>query len=268
MHLRLALAVGKPLKYLKTTLKRALSSLPPPTSPLARSGVNLASSVQLALFGSRLEKEAPNEALAAWRNIKQVAQEVENRQLWVVATLAEARLGLLIEGDLVRAASLLAAVHGDLGDDAATTAAVAGAWPPRQLRVMYRLVYCLVHSQLGNVKEAKDMLKATHQLLDAKMDAAEAARPDAIPVSFCCLSRVASFLTRCLRGGNGRLTRAVCRTCTCAGRDQSLSRSTACDCHLFPSPDARRAVQLCVRHQLGESLQSGLSPHAAPRAAR
>ncbi len=211
LHLRLAVAVQKPLKYIKTTLRRLVASLPAIDSDRAEAApkpqpdpTTVACAVQAASFSSRLEDVAPTEAIGAWRAVKDLARAVGNERLAVVAMVAEARLLLAHEGDLASAERLLAPLHALLGLSAGvpTATEVLGgearprptppvAWP-RQLCVTYRLLWCLVQSQLGRTQEAKDLLKATHQLLDEPMSEAEKANPDSITVR-PALSREHSF---------------------------------------------------------------------------
>lgn len=211
LHLRLAVAVQKPLKYIKTTLRRLVASLPAIDSDRAEAApkpqpdpTTVACAVQAASFSSRLEDVAPTEAIGAWRAVKDLVRAVGNERLAVVAMVAEARLLLAHEGDLASAERLLAPLHALLdlsaGVPTATEVLVGeerprptppAAWP-RQLCVTYRLLWCLVQSQLGRTQEAKDLLKATHQLLDEPMSEAEKANPDSITVR-PALSREHSF---------------------------------------------------------------------------
>ncbi|BGP54177.1 hypothetical protein JCM8202v2_001754 [Rhodotorula sphaerocarpa] len=201
LHLRLAVAVHKPLKYIKTTLRRLVASLPAIDSDRAEAApkpqpdpTTVACAVQAASFSSRLEDVAPTEAIGAWRAVKDLARAVGNERLAVVAMVAEARLLLAHEGDLASAERLLAPLHALLGLSAGVPTATEvlvgeerprptppAAWP-RQLCVTYRLLWCLVQSQLGRTQEAKDLLKAAHQLLDEPMSEAEKANPDSITI--------------------------------------------------------------------------------------
>ncbi|GAA5976787.1 hypothetical protein JCM10908_005631 [Rhodotorula pacifica] len=214
LQLRLALAVNKPLKFIRTSLKRLLASLPPipsssaPTSSQAHQIPNdlstLSATIQALAFSARFESTSTTtpsssntssgtaEALAAWRSIRELAQQTSQQPVWVVAALAELRLALLLGGlgELLTASALLEALYPFLGADP-TPPPPAGeggtesrpAKYPRALQVMYRLMYCLFKSQTGEIKEAKTMLKSAHRLLDLEMGAEEKVEPDRVRVT-------------------------------------------------------------------------------------
>ncbi|GAA5866859.1 hypothetical protein JCM3774_001824, partial [Rhodotorula dairenensis] len=201
LQLRLALAVNKPLKFIRTSLKRLIASLSPASTGGATTmstPANLAATFHALAFPARFEPApsscpsshggasvagSTHDALAAWRSVRELANETGQLHVWVVAALAETRLVLLTGGlgELSTVLLLLEALHPYLGVDAANPPSVTPAFP-RSLQVMYRLLYCLVKSQTGDVKEAKAMLKVAHKMLDLDLDPVERAEPDRVRI--------------------------------------------------------------------------------------
>lgn len=253
LQLRLALAVNKPLKFIRTSLKRLVASLPPVSATAAAAPSILAATFEALSFPARFEptlcgassasQSRPSgvggnsqDALAAWRSVRELAHETGQVHVWVVAALAETRLVLLTGGlgELSTALILLEALQPHLGidDDAVDPArqqqeqrqqpepvplAKKDASYPRSLRVMYRLMYCLVKSQTGAVKEAKAMLKVAHKMLDLELDQAERAEPDRVSVSPSRRSR--SLLENLSSPGGGGGARSEEAFVRWAGRD-------------------------------------------------
>ncbi|GAA5966980.1 hypothetical protein JCM8115_003778 [Rhodotorula mucilaginosa] len=201
LQLRLALAVDKPVKFIRTSLKRLLASVSAPQGSTNLSNTNnLSATIQALAFSARLEPTgagaggggSSSDSLAAWRSVRELAAAgdgggtmMQQPHVWVVAALAETRSVLMTGGlaELSTAIQLLDALHPYLGVDdspprppapsptttttTATAAAPARAFNyPKALKVLYRFLYCLVKMQTGHVKEAKAMLKSAHRLLD------------------------------------------------------------------------------------------------------
>ncbi|KAG0664972.1 hypothetical protein C6P46_000598 [Rhodotorula mucilaginosa] len=201
LQLRLALAVHKPVKFIRTSLKRLLASVSAPQGSTNLSNTNnLSATIQALAFSARLEPTgagaggggSSSDSLAAWRSVRELAAAgdgggtmMQQPHVWVVAALAETRSVLMTGGlaELSTAIQLLDALHPYLGVDdspprppapsptttttTATAAAPARAFNyPKALKVLYRFLYCLVKMQTGHVKEAKAMLKSAHRLLD------------------------------------------------------------------------------------------------------
>lgn len=224
LQLRLAVAVNKPVKFIRTSLKRLLASLSPPTSTTTTTtptpSNNLSATIQALAFSARLEpiREGAatgggnsTDALTAWRSVRELAAAgqqggggmiPQQPHVWVVAALAEARSILMTGGlsELSTAVQLLDALHPYLGVElpsATTVTPIPAPSPttaptfndyPKSLKVLYRFLYCLVKSQTGHVKEAKAMLKSAHRLLDQEEDSAavnkQRVEPDRVRVSF------------------------------------------------------------------------------------
>ncbi|KWU42538.1 hypothetical protein RHOSPDRAFT_35892 [Rhodotorula sp. JG-1b] len=203
LQLRLALAVHKPVKFIRTSLKRLLASIPQGSTPTNNNNNLLSATIQALAFSARLEPTgvggggaggggSSSDALAAWRSVRELAAGtagdggtmMQQPHVWVVAALAETRSVLLTGGlaELSTAVQLLDDLHPYLGVDSppppsattTTTAAPARAFDyPKSLKVLYRFLYCLVKSQTGHVKEAKAMLKSAHRLLDLEEEVEE-----------------------------------------------------------------------------------------------
>jgi hypothetical protein len=223
LQLRLALAVHKPVKFIRTSLKRLLASVSAPQGSTNLSNTNnLSATIQALAFSARLEPTgagaggggSSSDSLAAWRSVRELAAAgdgggtmMQQPHVWVVAALAETRSVLMTGGlaELSTAIQLLDALHPYLGVDdspppppapSSTTTITAPASArtfnyPKALKVLYRFLYCLVKMQTGHVKEAKAMLKSAHRLLDLEEeeDPVEGrAEPDRVRVSGCLLS--------------------------------------------------------------------------------
>ncbi|GJN87103.1 hypothetical protein Rhopal_000048-T1 [Rhodotorula paludigena] len=161
LQLRLSLFSSKPLKFIRTTLRRLITSLTSSTpSPALSAATYAAHALTASIPGATVE-----EKLSAWATVHDLAQQRGDEQVRVVAALGEARLALDAE-DYVRASQALGGVHTLLGVDVEGEAQKR-VWAPRLLKVQYRLLYCLLKSQVGEAKAARDMLKSTHKLLDA-----------------------------------------------------------------------------------------------------
>ncbi|BGO98015.1 Cohesin loading factor [Rhodotorula toruloides] len=178
LHLRLAILTGKPSKYVRTNLRRLVSTLPAlsPTSPASTAAAHYALQsfvVNLPTAGTDAAASTNTiatwqEKLQAWQSVQELASQHGDASVRVLALLAEAQL-LLIRSpsDYSRAGSILTSLFTTLGTDPSSE-----EWP-RTVKVLYRLVYCLWKSQMGEAKEAKDVLKNTHKLLDAQVEQAE-----------------------------------------------------------------------------------------------
>ncbi|BGP30401.1 hypothetical protein JCM10296v2_002155 [Rhodotorula toruloides] len=178
LHLRLALLTGKPSKYVRTNLRRLVSTLPPlsPTSPASTAAAHYALqsfAVNLPTAGTDAAASTNTtatwqEKLQAWQSVQELASQHGDASVRVLALLAEAQL-LLIHSpsDYSRAGSILTSLFSTLGTDPSPE-----EWP-RTVKVLYRLMYCLWKSQMGEAKEAKEVLKSTHKLLDAPVEQAE-----------------------------------------------------------------------------------------------
>ncbi|GAA6055986.1 hypothetical protein JCM3770_000765 [Rhodotorula araucariae] len=172
LHLRLSLFSSKPLKYIRTTLRRLVTSLPAltpsPSSP-PPSAASAAATYAAHAFTASVPGATRAEALSAWQTVRELAAARGDDQVRVVAALAEARLALEAE-DYRRAGALLGALR-ETFDPAAAAAdrgdGLRARWAPRLLDVQYRLLDCLHTFQTGEAKTAKEALKATHKVLDA-----------------------------------------------------------------------------------------------------
>ncbi|BGP38300.1 hypothetical protein JCM10450v2_002246 [Rhodotorula kratochvilovae] len=175
LHLRLALFSSKPLKYIRTTLRRLVASLPPlapsPSAPPA-SAAAAAATYAAHAFTASVPGATPAEALSAWQTVRELAAQRGDEPVRVVAALAEARLALEGE-DYRRAGGLLDNLQKTF--DAAGAEGAGARWAPRLLDVQFRLLYCLYTFQTGDAKTAKEALKATHKLLDAVANGAAGA---------------------------------------------------------------------------------------------
>ncbi|TNY20145.1 hypothetical protein DMC30DRAFT_270149 [Rhodotorula diobovata] len=186
LHLRLALFSSKPLKYIRTTLRRLLASLSSPSpSPTAAAAAAAAATYSAHAFAASLPGASLAERLAAWDSVVSLAQQHRggaqgpDAQVLGVALLASARLALKAE-DYPRCAALLDALRDALpGED---TDGRGAAWPPRVVRVQDRLVRCLYHAQVGDAKAAKETLKEAHRLLDAAPGADRSGEMDEVAV--------------------------------------------------------------------------------------
>ncbi|GAA5834788.1 hypothetical protein JCM9279_007106 [Rhodotorula babjevae] len=211
LHLRLSLFSHKPLKFIRTTLRRLVQSLPPLSAAVCTSSAGASSSPAHFQPGSRPPPAAsaataaatyaahaltasipgatPLEALSAWDTVRELATDRGDDEVRVVAALAGARLALEAE-DYARCGALLGELRGAFdppeggGEGAGEAQGEAqgegahGPPPPtrpRLLDVQYRLVACLYHFQVGDAKLAKETLKRAHALLDAVPAAAAGA---------------------------------------------------------------------------------------------
>lgn len=180
LHLRLALLTGKPSKYIRTNLRRLLSTLPAlsPTSPGTTAAAHYALQsfiVNLTTAGTEAAASTTTtatwqEKVQAWQSVQDLASQRGDESIRVLALLAEAQLLLVhTPSDYCRAGSILTSLSPALGTDPNP---VPGKWPGT-FKVLYRLMYCLWKSQMGEAKEAKEVLKTTHKLLDAQIEQAE-----------------------------------------------------------------------------------------------
>ncbi|GAA5917321.1 hypothetical protein JCM8208_005013 [Rhodotorula glutinis] len=194
LHLRLSLFSHKPLKYIRTTLRRLVQSLPPlspafrPSSassspahhqpgsraPTAASAATAAATYAAHALTASIPGATPFEALSAWDTVRDLAHDRGDDDVRVVAALAGARLALECE-DYARCGALLDELRGAFGAPEGGEAQGEGAHePPRSRKAMprlldveYRLVACLYQFQVGDAKLAKETLKRAHALLDA-----------------------------------------------------------------------------------------------------
>ncbi|BGP06355.1 hypothetical protein JCM10049v2_002176 [Rhodotorula toruloides] len=190
LHLRLAILTGKPSKYIRTNLRRLLSTLPAlsPTSPASTAAAHYALQsfvVNLPTAGidavvSTNTTATWQEKVQAWQSVQELATQRGDNSIRVLALLAEAQL-LLVHSpsDYSRAGSILSSLFSTLGGDSDSS---TEQWP-RTVKVLYRLLYCLWKSQMGEAKEAKEVLKSTHKLLDAQVEQAEM-ESDAVQTAF------------------------------------------------------------------------------------
>ncbi|GAA5957054.1 hypothetical protein JCM3765_005391 [Sporobolomyces pararoseus] len=166
LQVRLALFSTKRVKYARTLLKKLLSS------PLL--STTMPSSLA-ALYGTHstlatLPSISYAERMTAWQTVANVAQQNGDIQVQVLAVLARSRLSLEVD-DCETTKSCLKQIQQYLGPstDAAKSDPSAQVQPEfaTAIKVEFRLIASLLAAQLGEVKEAKDLLKTTHALLDS-----------------------------------------------------------------------------------------------------
>lgn len=122
------------------------------------------------------------ERITAWQTVADLAQRHGDTNVQVLAILARARLSLEAD-DCATTKRALKQIQQHLGP--ATDAikmedshAEHNVYPfATAVKVEFRLIASLLAAQLGEVKEAKDLLKTTHALLDSA-DASTAAFSD------------------------------------------------------------------------------------------
>lgn len=241
LHLRLAILTGKPSKYIRTNLRRLLSTLPAlsPTSPASTAAAHYALQsfvVNLPTAGidavvSTNTTATWQEKVQAWQSVQELATQRGDNSIRVLALLAEAQL-LLVHSpsDYSRAGSILSSLFSTLGGDSDSS---TEQWP-RTVKVLYRLLYCLWKSQMGEAKEAKEVLKSTHKLLDAQVEQAEM-ESDAVQVRF--------MVNRFER--SGAFSRCGTDNWTSCASHRLLSQQTAMN---LPArwPFASRLIRRCI----------------------
>ncbi|BGP23104.1 hypothetical protein JCM10295v2_001997 [Rhodotorula toruloides] len=190
LHLRLALLTGKPSRYIRTNIRRLLSTVTPlsPTAPDPTAAAHYALEsfiTHLPTTGTDAVASTTTTATwkekgQAWQSVQELASQRGDDSIRVLALLAEAQL-LLIHSpsDYSRAGSILSSLFSVLGIDPDPE---PGKWP-RVVKVLYRLMYCLWKSQMGEAKEAKEVLKSTHKLLDAQVEREEI-ESDKVQIAF------------------------------------------------------------------------------------
>lgn len=110
------------------------------------------------------------ERITAWQTVAHLAQHHGDTQVQVLAILARARLSLEAD-DCENTKECLKQIQQYLGPstDANKTPSENSGQPQfaTAIKVEFRLIASLLAAQLGEVKEAKDLLKTTHALLDS-----------------------------------------------------------------------------------------------------
>ena len=110
------------------------------------------------------------ERMTAWQTVANVAQQNGDIQVQVLAVLARARLSLEVD-DCEATKSSLQKIQQYLGPSTDGVKLESGAQVQYEfataIKVEFRLIASLLAAQLGEVKEAKDLLKTTHALLDS-----------------------------------------------------------------------------------------------------
>ncbi|GAA5932353.1 uncharacterized protein JCM15063_001198 [Sporobolomyces koalae] len=162
LQVRLALLSSKRTKYARTLLKKLLSS------PLLSSNTpeSLAALYSTHSTLATLPAIPYSERIAAWQNVAGLARHHGDIQVQVIATLAMARLSLEAD-DCETARHCLNQIQRYLGPSTDSAATDGSPTFATAIKVEFRLIASLLAAHLGDVKEAKEILKTTHALLDS-----------------------------------------------------------------------------------------------------
>ncbi|GAA6058769.1 hypothetical protein JCM10212_001885 [Sporobolomyces blumeae] len=205
LQVRLARLSSKPPKYTRTILKRLLASPVLTTASSASSSSSSTSAPALAPASlaavyathatlASLSATSYVERLTTWDTLGRLALENGDVEVAALAGLARAREALQV-GDAATAFESLAPIErylsaggGQKDDQRKGVATSADPTEERTCRfstavmVEYRLIASLLAAHVGEFKRSKDLLKATHHLLDSE-DAQSAAFNDGtVPV--------------------------------------------------------------------------------------
>jgi len=192
LQVRLALLTPKRVKYARTVLKKLLANpLLSSTSPQSLAALYATHST-LATLPSLPYLER----MTAWLTVAQIAESNEDVPVHVLATLARARLSL--EADdcettkrcLNQIRRYLGPAADDVKDEAGNTMQPEYGFTTA-VKVEFRLIAALLAAHLGDVKEAKDLLKTTHRLLD--LDSSNPASSAFNDGTVSCFHKLASF---------------------------------------------------------------------------
>ncbi|GAA6013034.1 hypothetical protein JCM11491_000946 [Sporobolomyces phaffii] len=168
LQVRLALLSTKRTKYARTLLRKLLAS---PMLSSAMPGT-LAALYSIHSTLATLPSIPYAERMAAWQTVVEVAQHHGDDHVRVLAILARARLSLQAD-DCETTKHCLKQIQQHLGPAADAVKLENGSSDASQqafataIKVEFRLIASLLAAQLGDVKEAKDLLKTTHALLDS-----------------------------------------------------------------------------------------------------